>query len=362
MIAVVLLLPGAPRAAKLLALVPGIGGWLALRALPTCLTVTGCRSAAPASRTSGRPMRSVKLVERRAGPARRGGRAVGAERGEQRAGCRPWRPAACRSGRAPARSPSSRDPVQRDRRGAAALGPVEHQRRHARAAPRRPARCRPRWSAPRRTARRRPRRRSARARSIAASRPSTAAASVRAMSTKSGSRRAATAARILPTISSAGITALPLMCPHFLGITWSSRWMPGHAGLLVGLHRAHHVDRVAVAGVGVGDHRHVDGGDDPPGVVDHLGAGEQPDVGPAEQRGGGAEPGHVDDVEAGLLDQPRRQRVVGAGRDQRARAARAARAAGPAARPAGCSRSPTRALPIVCIHRRSLRPSLVCGT
>jgi len=29
-----LLLPGAPRAAKLRALVPGIGGWLALRALP----------------------------------------------------------------------------------------------------------------------------------------------------------------------------------------------------------------------------------------------------------------------------------------------------------------------------------------
>ena len=34
-IAMVLLLPGAPRAAKLLALVPGIGGWLALRALPS---------------------------------------------------------------------------------------------------------------------------------------------------------------------------------------------------------------------------------------------------------------------------------------------------------------------------------------
>ena len=34
-IAVVLPLPGAPRAAKLLALVPGIGGWLALRALPS---------------------------------------------------------------------------------------------------------------------------------------------------------------------------------------------------------------------------------------------------------------------------------------------------------------------------------------
>lgn len=32
-IVTVLLLPGAPRAAKLLALVPGVGGWLALRAL-----------------------------------------------------------------------------------------------------------------------------------------------------------------------------------------------------------------------------------------------------------------------------------------------------------------------------------------
>jgi hypothetical protein len=61
---------------------------------------------------------------------------------------------------------------------------------------------------------------------MAASSPSTAAASVRAMSRKSGSRRAATAAQILPAISSGPITALPLMCPHFFGITWSSRWIP----------------------------------------------------------------------------------------------------------------------------------------
>ena len=33
-------------------------------------------------------------------------------------------------------------------------------------------------------------------------------------------------ARTLPTISSAPISALPLMCPHILGITWSSSWMP----------------------------------------------------------------------------------------------------------------------------------------
>ena len=55
--------------------------------------------------------------------------------------------------------PELGDPGQRQRRGAAALGPVEHQRRHAAQLRRRPGRCRPRWSAPRRTARRRPRRR-----------------------------------------------------------------------------------------------------------------------------------------------------------------------------------------------------------
>jgi len=41
-----------------------------------------------------------------------------------------------------------------------------------------------------------------------------------------GDRRGAAAARILPTVSSTPMTALPLMCPHFFGITWSSRWIP----------------------------------------------------------------------------------------------------------------------------------------
>jgi hypothetical protein len=93
----------------------------------------------------------------------------------------------------------------------------------------------------------------------------------------------------------------------------------GHPGLLVLADRAHDVDRVAVAGVRVGDHRDVHRADDPAGVVDHLGAGEQAHVRAADQRGGGAEPGHVDGVEAGLLDQPGGQRVVGAGGDQRVR-------------------------------------------
>ena len=39
---------------------------------------------------------------------------------------------------------------------------------------------------------------------------------------KPGERRAATAASTLATISSAPISCLPSMCPHFFGITWSS--------------------------------------------------------------------------------------------------------------------------------------------
>ena len=48
------------------------------------------------------------------------------------------------------------------------------------------------------------------ARSTAASKPKVAQASVRAMIIRSGSRRASTAALILPTASSVGITSLPL--------------------------------------------------------------------------------------------------------------------------------------------------------
>ena len=61
-----------------------------------------------------------------------------------------------------------------------------------------------------------------RARSRAASRPSTARASVLAMIMNSGWALASAAARIFCAISSAGMTCLPSMCPHFFGATWSS--------------------------------------------------------------------------------------------------------------------------------------------
>lgn len=66
----------------------------------------------------------------------------------------------------------------------------------------------------------------ARARAITCSGGSQAKASVRAMMRKSGSRRAARAARILPTISATGTTSLAAPAPQRRGTTWSSRLSP----------------------------------------------------------------------------------------------------------------------------------------
>src|ERR1700733_6027982 len=50
-------------------------------------------------------------------------------------------------------------------------------------------------------------------------------ASVRATMHSALSARASTAAWIFCTIWSAGMTALPVKCPHFFGLTWSSSWI-----------------------------------------------------------------------------------------------------------------------------------------
>ena len=92
------------------------------------------------------------------------------------------------------------------------------------------------------------------ARSIAASKPSTAIASVRATIIRSGSVRASTAALILPTISAAGITSLPSKWPQRFGKHLVLDLDRVGAGALQRLDRAPHVERVAEAGVGV-DHQ-----------------------------------------------------------------------------------------------------------
>jgi hypothetical protein len=81
--------------------------------------------------------------------------------------------------------------------------------------------------------------------------------------------------------------------------------------------RADHVERVAVAVVGVRDDRHGNRLHEPACLIGHLAEREQPDVRAPEERRGCAVAGHVDGVEPRLLDQPGREGVVGArGDDQ----------------------------------------------
>src|SRR5205814_1034062 len=58
----------------------------------------------------------------------------------------------------------------------------------------------------------------------ASSKPTAEIPSVRAMMRRSGSRRASTAARILPANSARGITWWPERWPQRLGVIWSSMW------------------------------------------------------------------------------------------------------------------------------------------
>src|SRR5439155_7141077 len=68
--------------------------------------------------------------------------------------------------------------------------------------------------------------------------------------------------------------------------------------------------------VRVSDQRNVDDGGDVARVVGHLREPGEAEVGQAEPRGGRAVPGHVDNGEPRLLDEPGRDPVVGAGDDE----------------------------------------------
>ena len=149
---------------------------------------------------------------------------------------------------------------------------------------------------------------SALARSCAASSPSVARMSVRAMIRKFGSRRASAAARMRLVAVSRSTTFLPSRWPQRLGLNWSSMWQPARPAFSSSWTRAGHVHGLAEAGVGVDDRRQVRHPGDLPGPGGHLGEGGQPDVRQAEVVGqDGA--GDVDPGEALLLDQPGRERV-----------------------------------------------------
>ena len=278
---------------------------------------------------------------------RRDRRAVGLQRGQQRADAGGRRQQ--RADRVDdQREAELGDPLQRQRGSPAALGPVEDQRRdaaRARSATRSMSSSDVGASTNSTSA---PASAKARARAMASSIPVTATASVRAMISRSGSRRASTAARSLPDHLVGADQQLAAHVPALLGHHLVLELDPGDAGLLVELHGADDVDRVAVAGVGVGDDRHVDGGDDPAGVVDHLRAASA-----ARRRGG------------------RSARPSSRSRSCRRRRSRPARSAGRSARrrrpgrPAARTRRPARAAgPAVCVRRSAdppRRPPLVCS-
>src|SRR5882672_7233136 len=80
-------------------------------------------------------------------------------------------------------------------------------------------------------------------------------ASVRATIMTSASTRASAAALMRCSISRDEATLRPGSWPHFLGHSWSSSWTaltPARSKLA---HGADDVERAAIAGVGVGDHR-----------------------------------------------------------------------------------------------------------
>jgi hypothetical protein len=89
------------------------------------------------------------------------------------------------------------------------------------------------------------------------------------------------------------------------------------AGALEGTHRALRVQRIAEAGVGVDDHRQRHALGDARQRVFHLGGGGQPDVGAAQPRVGDGRARQVQRLEAGLLGDQCRQRVVDARGQQR---------------------------------------------
>ena len=136
-------------------------------------------------------------------------------------------------------------------------------------------------------------------------------ASQRAMMTKSGSWRASSAALILPDHLFLGDEALAEHVAAALRPDLVLDVDAGHAGALELAHRAPRVDRVAVAVVGVDDHRNAHRLGDVARVLDHLGHRHQPDVGiPAAHRR--ARAGHHAQRVAHLLDDPGGQAVVGA--------------------------------------------------
>jgi hypothetical protein len=89
----------------------------------------------------------------------------------------------------------------------------------------------------------------------------------------------------------------------------------GQAGLLVGLDRAHHLQRISVSGVRVAEGRHLHGLGDVPGLAGHLVHAQQTDVGVPGQAVDQPGPRDIDRRKTQLLGEHGHWRVEGPGQN-----------------------------------------------
>ena len=132
---------------------------------------------------------------------------------------------------------------------------------------------------------------------------------VRPMMVSALSSRAASAARILPTPSSSEITARLLLaeCARQHRVLDHQR---GNAGGFQFLHRAHHVQRVAVAVVGIDHQRQLAGAVDAIGLGGEFRQRQHDQVGRAQHRERGDGPGEHADLEAEVLGDAGGDRIM----------------------------------------------------
>ena len=151
---------------------------------------------------------------------------------------------------------------------------------------------------------------------MAASRPNSARASVRATITRSPSILWSTAA--LDLLDHLGLLdhGLPGKVAASLREHLVLKLNAAGARLLELLDRARHIDCVAEPGIGIHQERQIDHVPDGAGTVDQLLERHQADIGHAEVRVGDTRAGDIDAVETQFGDDSCRQGVGGTGQDR----------------------------------------------
>ena len=97
------------------------------------------------------------------------------------------------------------------------------------------------------------------------------------------------------------------------------------AGAFQKAHGALHIERIAIAGIGIDDQMSVDAVTDQRHRLHHFAHADETDIRPSEPRIGNAGAGYVERVKARTFGNERGQRVINAGSDQDRRDGKACR-------------------------------------